>query len=390
MALGPSRPERFAEVVHVRLGAGEQPGPSVAPGMRALVVLWDDDRPVGQVRILPDDDPVTVLSGPPPTPTTSPAEGASGRARATVSVVICTRDRPGELARCLDSLPRQRRPPDEVIVVDNASRGDETREVAGRAGVRYVREDRPGLDVARNTGLLAARSEIVAYTDDDTELHPGWLEHLAGAFDRDDVLAVTGLVLPASLDTEAQWTFETEWGFGRGFTRTDFGPDFYRRTRSRGTPAWKIGAGANMAFRRTVVDEVGLFDERLDVGAAGCSGDSEYWYRILAAGWTCRYEPSAVVFHHHRRQVDGLRRQIFHYMRGHVAALLVQYERTGDVGNLFRVFIWLPLSYGRKLLGRLLGRRPAGSTLDQEVLGSIAGVGYYLWTRAARRPRAGS
>jgi glycosyltransferase involved in cell wall biosynthesis len=386
MTQAPLRAPSFAEVVHLPVVPEEDPDVPIRAGTRAIVVLWAGDRPVGQVRLLPHEDPVTVVRSrletltigdvPVPLPSGTPC-----------TVVVCTRDRPEELARCLDSLLRQSRPPDEVVVVDNASHGPATREVALRAGVRYVREDRPGLDVARNTGLLAARSEIVAYTDDDTEIHPAWLDRLVASFDRDDVLAVTGLVLPAALDTEAQWEFETQWGFGRGYSRIDFGQEFYHRTRARGMPTWEFGAGANMAFRRSVVDAVGLFDERLDVGAAGCSGDSEYWYRIVAGGWTCRYEPSAVVFHHHRRDLEGLRSQVFYYMRGHVTALLVQYERSRDVGNLRRTFLELPLLYGRRIAGRALGRRPPSPTLDREVLGVASGVGYYLWSRFVRRSR---
>jgi GT2 family glycosyltransferase len=150
-------------------------------------------------------------------------------------------------------------------------------------------------------------------------------------------------------------------------------------------PAWEFGAGANMAFRRSVVDAVGLFDERLDVGAAGCSGDSEYWYRLVAAGWTCRYEPSAVVFHHHRRDMVGFRSQVFHYMRGHVAALMVQYERTGDRGNLYRAFVVLPRVYLRRSARRALGKSWSGTTLREEMLGAAAGVGYHLWATAVRR-----
>lgn len=373
----------FADVVHLDVGAG-RPLPTPGPlGRRALVVLWDGDRPVGQLRVAPGEDPgAAIRSFEPPAEVPS---RTTGRPR-TASVVICTRDRADQLERCLASLPRQSRPPDEVIVVDNASLGSETRRVALAAGARYVREDRPGLDIARNTGLRSAASDVVAYTDDDTELHPRWLERLVAAFDREDVMAVTGLVLPATLDTEARWLFEEQWGFGRGFLRTDFGPEWYLATRTTGSPTWEFGAGANMAFRRSVADTVGFFDQRLDVGAAGCSGDSEYWYRILAAGGTCRYEPSAVLFHHHRSDLDGLRDQIFHYMRGHVAALLVQYERTGDVGNLRRLTSLLPVWFWKRFLTRVRrGRRPDNRLLGTEVLGAVAGVLYYGSARWLRR-----
>ena len=388
MAPGASPTSPFARVVHVPIDDRSDLPLLHEDHAPQVIVLWWNDQPVGQLVVGAQEDPAAALHewaasrpavGPSPPHSTGPA---------TASVVICTRDRPAQLARCLASLPQQSRPPDEVIVVDNASRSAETREVASSAGARYLREDRPGLDFARNTGLVSAGSDIVAFTDDDTELHPRWLERLTAAFDDEQILAVTGLVLPAELDTEAQWMFEESWGFGRGYARRDFGPDFYRSTRARGTPTWEFGAGANMAFRRSVVDAVGLFDERLGAGAAGCSDDSEYWYRIVSGGWTCRYEPSAVVFHHHRPDDARLRDQIFQYMRGHVAALLIQFERTGDPGNLRRAFVTLPRYYALRALARLRGRRISGDQLlGTEVLGAVSGVIYYLRSRLTPRGR---
>jgi GT2 family glycosyltransferase len=220
----------------------------------------------------------------------------------------------------------------------------------------------------------------VAYTDDDCILHPYWLERLVEAFDVPDIMAVTGLVLPAELSTVAQWHFERRWGFGRGFERRDFGHEFFAHDKTHGCPVWTIGAGASMAFRRSVFEAVGYFDERLDVGAAGCSGDSEFWHRILTAGGRCRYEPSAVAFHFHRRDMEGLKKQVRAYMRGHAAALLIQYERTGNVGNLRRLFFSLPRVYARRLLGRVRrGCREADLTRE-EIAGIISGTLFYLRT----------
>src|SRR5262249_52194285 len=168
----------------------------------------------------------------------------------------------------------------------------------------------------------------------------------------------------------------------------DFDRAFFSRHRSRGCPTWEIGAGANMAFRRSAFTRIGYFDERLDVGAAGCSGDSEYWYRVLAAGWSCRYEPSAVVFHRHRRSFAALDRQILAYMRGHVAALLVQFERSGHWGNLRRAFIALPFWYARRSLGRMVrGRDGSNCLLGAEIRGSLSGIAYYLRSRRSSAPR---
>jgi GT2 family glycosyltransferase len=347
-----------------------------------MTVFWRNDRPVGHVLV--DEGMVTGSKIEHIDADFLAAIDAETRVPAittlSASVVICTRDRPDELSRCLSSLPRQSYPPSEIIVVDNASRDQRTRDVALAAGVIYVREDRPGLDVARNSGALRATSDIVAYTDDDVLLHPHWLERLLCEFDKPEIGAVTGLVLPAELATEAQRYFETHWGFVKGYRRRDFDSALFRANRGRAFPAWEIGAGASMAFRREVFEKIGLFDERLDVGRAGCSGDSEYWYRLLANGYTCRYAPASVAFHFHRRTLDGLASQIYHYMRGHTAALLVQQERTGIAGNRFRAYFYIPLWHSYRLLLKLLGRNRASDRfLKEEVTGALAGLHFYHW-----------
>jgi GT2 family glycosyltransferase len=302
---------------------------------------------------------------------TSPSLGAS--------LVICTRDRPDELRRCLNSLAAQTYSPVEVIVVDNAPRDTRARQVAEIAGVKYVREDRPGLSHARNCGLRHADADVIAFTDDDVILHPRWLERLVLALQESDALAVTGLVLPAELDTEAQQHFETHWGFGQGYEPLVFGQDFFAADRTTGCEVWNIGAGASMAFRRQAFEKAGNFDVRLGAGMAGCSEDSEFWHRILSIGGTCRYEPAAVAFHHHRRDMGSLGHQIYQYMKGHAAALMVQYERSGNRGNLWRALYFLPRDNAARVWRRMrYGARPGDRFLWREVAGLLAGLGYYL------------
>lgn len=298
----------------------------------------------------------------------------------TVSVVVATRDRARHLRRCLQDLHRCDPPADEIIVVDNASQSSQTREVvAGFPGVRYVLESRVGLDIARNTGAQAACADVVAYVDDDVHVYPQWVSCIRNAFDDDSVMALTGLVLPRQLETRAQWIFESDWGFNRGYHGKDFGPDYFRRHRLSGVPAWEVGAGANMAFRREVFDRIGYFDVRLDVGAAGCSGDSEYWYRVMAAGLKCRYDPRVVVDHRHRETMADLERQLFAYMRGHTAALLVQFERHRHWGNLVRLGFWLPLYYLKRIVQRLvLGPSDSFASIRHELHGCLSGVLFYL------------
>jgi glycosyltransferase involved in cell wall biosynthesis len=382
------------DIIHLDV---KEPLPSLAAkAEECLVVLWWADYPMGQVW---DVGPVgreldfsAIQIAAAPVDVLAKAKTIVDREQTGVgvedisaTVVICTRDRPNDLRRCLASLPQQTKSPTQVVVVDNGSRENMTRKVALAAGVDYVREDRPGLDIARNVGARRAAGEIVAYTDDDVRLHPRWLERLVRAFDGPHIAAATGLVLPAELVTAAQRHFEIYWSFGRGYRSVDFGPVFFAADRASGCRAWEIGAGASMAFRRGIFAKLGYFDERLDVGAAGCSGDSEFWHRILAHGWTCRYEPSAVAFHFHRRDFAGLSNQIFHYMRGHSAALMVQYERSGNLGNLRRAFLDRPQWYAERVARRLWrGASDRDRFLLDEISGFVSGLLFY-----ARQPRSG-
>jgi GT2 family glycosyltransferase len=260
-----------------------------------------------------------------------------------------------------------------VVVVDNAPTGHATRDVVALfPGVRYIVEPRPGLSAARNAGLAAATGEVLAFTDDDVVVHPAWVGRLQQAFDGSDALAVTGLVLPAALESQGQLLFELHMGgFGHDYRALAFDQRWFAGMRHLGSPVWRIGAGANMAFRRAAFELVGGFDERLGAGAAGCSEDSELWYRLLAAGHTCQYEPAAVVYHHHRSDVESVRRQARAYMDGHVAALFVQCARHRHPGNVRRALVTLPRYYAGRL--RRARHRP-DLTLGPELRGFAGGL----------------
>jgi GT2 family glycosyltransferase len=303
-------------------------------------------------------------------------------------VIVCTRGRARDLARALGALGRADPAPGEIVVVDNDPADPATRAaVEAFGGARYVAEPRPGLSVARNAGLRAASGELIAFVDDDTAVHPGWLERLLAGFETPRVLAVTGLVLPAELETRAQVVFEsTMGGAGRGYRPIRFDEAFFEPQVRFGVPVWAIGAGANMAFRREAFERVGDFDERLGAGATGCSEDSELWYRVLAAGGECRYVPDSVVLHWHRRDDAALRRQAHDYLRGHVAALFVQYANHGHRGNLRRAALTMPKYLLRRAVRELaVGPEWRTGILRAEAEGYLAGL--RLWRLALARRR---
>jgi glycosyltransferase involved in cell wall biosynthesis len=304
-----------------------------------------------------------------------------------ISVVICTRNRPQQIETCIRSLLQSSDKNFELIVVDNNPDNDLTEKVVAKyAGVRYILEPRKGLDIARNTGAKAASCSIVAYTDDDVVIDKDWVRNIKCCFTNPKTMAVTGLVMPVALDEWSQYVFERHWGFNKGYKPTTFDRNFFNKHRDVGVPVWDIGAGANMAFRKEVFDLVGFFDERLDVGAAGCSGDSEFWYRILAEGWHCEYHPQLVAYHQHRESTEALYSQIFHYMRGQVASVLVQYENYGHDGDRNRVVKLLPRYYSRRIWsvfrGLHHGISDRNKTLITEIKGCISGYKFYKKVQA--------
>ncbi len=326
------------------------------------------------------------------------AEPPSPLAANAASVIVCTRNRADQLERCLRSLSQLAGEPGEIVVIDNDPAEPATASVVERfPGVRHVPESRPGLSIARNTGVRHSDGEVLAFVDDDVTVHPGWLERLLRGFQAPEVMAVTGAILPAELESECQVIFERLMGHaGRGYREIRFGQGFFAPQVSSSPPVWAIGAGANMALRRRAFDLVGPFDERLGAGAAGCSEDSELWYRLLAIGSECRYEPSAVVFHRHRVDAAQLRRQAHDYVRGHVASLFVQYARHRHPGNLQRALLTVPAHLARRAFHELTVSPEARSrTLAAELTGYVAGLGSFRLglgrppgaRAAAERPR---
>ena len=308
----------------------------------------------------------------------------------SVSIVVPTCNRPDDLGRCLASLTTQitqRRL--EIIVVDNRPGSSVTRDVVRQfPTVRLIDESRPGLSYARNAGIAAATGDIIIATDDDVTAPTEWLERLVAPFARPEVMAVTGHVLPLELETESQCRFEAYGGLGKGFARFEVDGEWFR-TRRVAVPTWNLGATANAAFRAVIFSDpaIGLLDEALGAGMpTGCSEDTYLFYRILKAGHTIVYEPSAYVWHRHRRLMESLRHQIYSYSKGHVAYHLVTLQNDADRRALVRLVYSLPKTYVRRMWERLRRRSDYPlSLILLEVRGNLAGP-LALW-RSRRRVR---
>lgn len=209
----------------------------------------------------------------------------------TASIILPTRQRAGYLDVALASIaPQAGAAGAEMLVVDDGP-DPATRAAAERHGARYVAHDTSrGLNAARNTGIDAARGDLLVFVDDDVAVHPGWLDALlaADAEAEPDVGVLTGPI-------HARFEDHPFRGCGREgppITTQDHGPQ------DRDVEhAW----GANMTLRRSAVQRAGRFDESHEL-----YGDEQEWQeRLHAAGARIRYVAGAAL--DHRRAGDDAR-----------------------------------------------------------------------------------
>jgi ABC-type polysaccharide/polyol phosphate export permease/GT2 family glycosyltransferase len=304
----------------------------------------------------------------------------------SVTVAICTRNRPESLANTLRSLERQKHPPSEVIVVDNGDQAEIRtliQEIFPEA--QYFIERRPGLDFARNHALSVARGDVIAFLDDDALADPFWVLSIAESFTAfPEAGAVTGLIIPLELETHAQELFEANGGFGRGFSRRVL-PDDSKKKFGFKLPIIAevigVGSGCNMAFRTNVLKEINGFDEALDIGPPlPGGGDLDIFYRVLRSGCKLIYEPRAIVHHQHREEISELYNQLTGHYRSLSAFLFktLVNEQGWKKSGVVLFAGWRLLKVGIRSIQRLFGRDVLPFKLLLSIFGSfLAGFGSY-------------
>ena len=219
------------------------------------------------------------------------------------TVVIATRDRPELLKDALEALNRVLRPGDGVIVVDSASKDAAAiSQIAYEAGAAVIRCDVPGSSRARNAGWRAASTDVVVFTDDDCLPRAGWLEALETAFDGAPTASfVTGRILP-------EFTGSPRARLHLAVTSREASTVF-----NGDDDAADVGHGANMAWRKRALEDLGGFDEGMGPGTAlRAAEDVDAFWRALTRGGSGVFEPGAIVAHrqwrsraHHLRVCVG-------------------------------------------------------------------------------------
>ena len=225
-----------------------------------------------------------------------------------VSVIIPVLNGEQTIRECLVSLLRMDFPPErrEIVVVDNGST-DRTAEIVKGFPVRYVREERRGRSHARNKGIEVSRGEILAFTDADCVVTRDWLKELVRSFDEAIVGGVAGEVV-AYLPKTVPERYAARIGH--------LSPKRYLQN-----PIFPFAMTGNVAFRREVFSEIGLFDPSLPTGEGG-----DFFRRFFnGTGLKLQYASRAVVFHRHRTTAWELFKQLWGYGRGH-ALLCIKYR----------------------------------------------------------------
>ena len=226
----------------------------------------------------------------------------------TSTVIVCTRNRPSELEKCLAGVFEQTMRPSEVLVVDNASQSPGIEEIARRWGAKYIYEPRIGLSIARNRGAKESSGDVIAYLDDDAIPRNDWLVNLLDVFRDTAIVAAGGRTIAPQEDPEAHRLCSLIQGPGtmlEPIVVDRSHPEWFEITAFGG-----IGTGMNMAFRRLAFDQWPGFDSRL--GLPDAAGEEQFAvFSLVDRGHKAAYVPGAVVSHPSTYTVEGLRSRYF-------------------------------------------------------------------------------
>lgn len=218
-----------------------------------------------------------------------------------VSVIVPVYDQWDHLLTCLEALALQSIgiAAFEVIVVDNGSRtAPPFQDVAGLS-VRWLHEPTPGSYAARNTGIRAARGEVLAFTDADCRPVERWLEEALRMLTGPPQVDLVGGAIALFPEQDDRLTPVEAYELVKAFPQ------------QRYVEVQGFAATANMVLRREVLDRVGMFEERLRSG-----GDREFGQRASRAGCTWAYAPLAAVRHPARRSFRELHTKLLRVVSG--------------------------------------------------------------------------
>ena len=266
-----------------------------------------------------------------------------------VSVVIPAYNHVRYIGECVDSVLSQDHPAIEVIVVDDGST-DGTLERLQGYGTRItlLRQQGGRQARARNLALGVARGELIAFLDSDDRYRPGRIRAAAQAF-RDDPSAALVWSDYRRIDAEGRLLEVCRWqGHGHGHENGDGG---FARELIAGNPI----CNATTTVRRSVLDEIGGFDERVP---RVCDGAA--WYQIAARGHRFVHLPLPLLDYRAHGANDSLRFALMTRDRDTALISALQaYQRFGALGD------YDDLRWARRAMSRQFAFRAAASAQSE-------------------------
>jgi glycosyltransferase involved in cell wall biosynthesis len=282
---------------------------------------------------------------------------------ATVSAVICTRNRPDKIGNAVTSVLANIGPSFDLTVIDQSTT-DETERVlapiaAGDTRLKYVHSDEAGLSRAYNTGIQRTTGDIIAFTDDDCVVPTDWLSSIVAAFASEpDGDLLYGRVVPLGDASD-----------DAALTPYLHIPKPTRLSRQDGFKVF--GMGANFAARRRLFDSIGPFDEVLGGGGPlRSSQDFDLAYRTYRGGHVILLRPEVTLRHDGRREAEDWGTLLRNYGIGD-GAFYSKHVRCGDWYALWLLTRQVVDKCGRRVVKRAL-RRAHGR--DEYLWGIVRGV----------------
>jgi hypothetical protein len=217
-----------------------------------------------------------------------PSEGPTAARLPTFSVVVCTYNRDWVLEKCLQALRRLDYPDYEVVVVNGPSTDGTDRILDRFPEVKRVENAQRNLSISRNLGIAASAGEIVAFIDDDAMPGQDWLHELAEAYRDPRVGGAGGHVYgPGGNHLQFDRGIISRWSLPRPIR------DEPAEHNAPHGEWFNILMGTNCSFRRSVLEEIGGFDENYEY----YHDESDVCVRVIRAGYRVEHVPNAPVWH---------------------------------------------------------------------------------------------
>lgn len=302
--------------------------------------------------------------------------------RETATVIVCTRNRPQDLSRCLASLGDQCPPPSQIVVVDQSvgPEAEETTRVTARSDVAidHVISSGTGLSLARNEGAMRATGEFLLFTDDDCEVAENWYQEWLRVLTSDSRAGIGfGRTLPSPYNPRQGHIPH----FDPGSPERYWGADLLWRGAS------SVGMGANMALRKEAWAVAGGFDQCLGAGACFPAAEElDLALRLARGGYLIAHSQGPTVIHYGFRDALEASRLAKGYASS-TAAMYMKHARCGDLGAVALLFMDILRLIRGIAGGALTNRRPLGANSLLSMLRGVPSSIRYPVDRGRRQYR---